>query len=107
MMGDRRPAALATLTKWASNGRPEGLPRGTALTPREAMPRGCGDWAREEAKARSGRPRACRRVIGLAGCLRRSGLGGGHRAFVFREILRRSIRYLDHGLRARSRLGRR
>ena len=38
MTGARKPADCATLTKRASQGRPEGLPRGCAFTPREETP---------------------------------------------------------------------
>src|ERR1017187_3515021 len=63
--GARRPALWATLTKCARNGSPESLPRGTALTPREAIPRSCCALARTPVKASAckGSAKACLRVI--------------------------------------------
>src|SRR5579863_10146166 len=60
MVGWRRPAAAATLVKWAWNGSPEGLARGRALTLREAMPRL--RLCALPASAASGRDNAWRRV---------------------------------------------
>src|ERR1017187_7067580 len=61
MTGARRPAVWATLTKCAWNGSPEGLPRGTALTPREAIPPSCCAVARPPLRASSAS--ACLRAI--------------------------------------------
>src|SRR5262245_61070951 len=38
MIGARSPAVAATLVNLAWNGSPEGFPRGTGVTPRDAIP---------------------------------------------------------------------
>src|SRR3954447_2057219 len=60
MTGARSPAAAATLVNLAWNGSPEGLPRGTGATPREAIPPSRCAFA---AAARAGNVRIWRRVI--------------------------------------------
>src|ERR1035441_6010182 len=63
MMGARKPALPATLTKCAWKGNPEGLARGNGLRPREPMPRFCARVARpSRASAPKGRVNSFLRV---------------------------------------------
>ena len=59
-MGARSPAAAATLVNLAWNGSPEGLPRGTGATPRDAIPP---YRCARAAAASTGSVRISRRVI--------------------------------------------
>ena len=80
-LGCVRPASRATSVKRARNGRPDGLPRGCGLTPREEMP-----WANALRASRHGaasRASICRRVSILRAFIARapvavSGLAGRH-----------------------------
>src|SRR5580698_5724959 len=66
MIGVRRPAFAATLTNLASNGSPDGFPRGAGAMPREAMPvYFCASVKLEWTSPRAAAERTCRRVIAL------------------------------------------
>src|SRR3954470_2517274 len=77
MTGARSPAAAATLVNLAWNGSPEGLPRGTGATPREAIPP---YRCARAAAASAGNVRICRRVTTPSGGA--TGRGGGGRAYL-------------------------